>query len=47
MVYINQAATPSAEMPFGGVKDSGYGTEGGPEAMESYLVTKTVTIMTA
>jgi succinate-semialdehyde dehydrogenase / glutarate-semialdehyde dehydrogenase len=46
MLYINQPATPSAEMPFGGVKDSGYGTEGGPEALEAYLVTKSVTIMT-
>jgi succinate-semialdehyde dehydrogenase/glutarate-semialdehyde dehydrogenase len=46
MLWINQPATPSAEMPFGGVKDSGYGTEGGPEAMEAYLVTKTVSIMT-
>jgi len=34
MVWINQPATPSAEMPFGGIKDSGYGLEGGPEAME-------------
>jgi succinate-semialdehyde dehydrogenase/glutarate-semialdehyde dehydrogenase len=47
MLWINQPAAPSAEMPFGGVKDSGYGSEGGPEAMEAYLVTKTVSIMTA
>jgi succinate-semialdehyde dehydrogenase / glutarate-semialdehyde dehydrogenase len=47
MLYINQPATPSAEMPFGGVKDSGYGSEGGPEAMESYLNTKAVSITTA
>lgn len=47
MLWINQPATPSAEMPFGGVKDSGYGTEGGPEAMEAYLVTKAVSIMAA
>jgi succinate-semialdehyde dehydrogenase/glutarate-semialdehyde dehydrogenase len=47
MLWINQSATPSAEMPFGGVKDSGYGTEGGPEAMEAYLVTKSVFIMTS
>ncbi len=45
MLWINQPATPSAEMPFGGVKDSGYGSEGGPEAMEAYLVTKSVTVM--
>ena len=30
------------ETPFGGVKDSGYGSEGGSEAMEAYLVTKFV-----
>jgi succinate-semialdehyde dehydrogenase/glutarate-semialdehyde dehydrogenase len=29
-------------MPFGGVKDSGYGSEGGPEALEAYLNTKSV-----
>lgn len=45
MLWINQPATTSAEMPFGGVKDSGYGTEGGPEALEAYLVTKTVSIL--
>lgn len=47
MLYINQPATPTPEMPFGGVKDSGYGSEGGPEAMEAYLVTKAVSIMNA
>ena len=45
MLWINQPAAPSPEMPFGGVKDSGYGSEGGPEAMEGYLVTKSVSIM--
>jgi len=44
MLWINQPATPWPEMPFGGVKDSGYGSEGGPEAMEAYLVTKSVTV---
>src|SRR5690606_11632507 len=34
MLWINQPPTPSPEMPFGGVKDSGYGSEGGPEAVE-------------
>ena len=47
MVWINQPATPTPEMPFGGVKDSGYGSEGGPEAVEAYLNTKSVTIMAA
>lgn len=44
MLWINQVATPFVELPFGGVKDSGYGSEGGPEALEAYLVTKTVAI---
>ncbi|APR38702.1 NAD-dependent succinate-semialdehyde dehydrogenase [Paraburkholderia sp. SOS3] len=47
MLWINQPATPWPEMPFGGVKDSGYGSEGGPEALEPYLVTKSVTVMSA
>ena len=45
MLWINQGAATSAEMPFGGVRDSGYGSEGGPEALDSYLVTKTVSIL--
>jgi succinate-semialdehyde dehydrogenase/glutarate-semialdehyde dehydrogenase len=32
-------------MPFGGIKDSGYGSEGGPEAMDAYLNSRSVTIM--
>lgn len=31
------------EMPFGGVKDSGYGSEGGLEGIQPYLITKFVT----
>ncbi|MFV0282690.1 MAG: NAD-dependent succinate-semialdehyde dehydrogenase [Castellaniella sp.] len=42
MLWINQPASPSAELPFGGIKDSGYGTEGGPEALEAYLNLKAV-----
>ena len=45
MLWINQPAVTSAEMPFGGIKDSGYGSEGGPEAMEAYLNTKSVSIL--
>jgi succinate-semialdehyde dehydrogenase/glutarate-semialdehyde dehydrogenase len=43
MISINHAGLALAETPFGGVKDSGYGSEGGSEAIESYLVTKFVT----
>jgi len=42
MVWINMPAMPSAEMPFGGVKDSCYGSEGGPEALETYLNTRAI-----
>jgi succinate-semialdehyde dehydrogenase/glutarate-semialdehyde dehydrogenase len=45
MLWINQAAAPWPEMPFGGVKDSGYGSEGGPEALEAYLNTRAVSVM--
>jgi succinate-semialdehyde dehydrogenase/glutarate-semialdehyde dehydrogenase len=47
MLWINMPAMPSAEMPFGGVKDSGYGSEGGPEAVEAYLNVRAVSIMNA
>ncbi|MDR5818517.1 MULTISPECIES: NAD-dependent succinate-semialdehyde dehydrogenase [unclassified Caballeronia] len=43
MVSINHHGLGMPETPFGGVKDSGYGSEGGSEAMEAYLVTKFVT----
>ena len=45
MLWVNQPAAPCAEMPFGGVKDSGYGSEGGPEALEAYLNIKSVSVM--
>jgi succinate-semialdehyde dehydrogenase/glutarate-semialdehyde dehydrogenase len=44
MLWINQPAVASAEMPFGGIKDSGYGSEGGTEALEAYLIPKAVSI---
>lgn len=45
MLWINQPAAPFPEMPFGGIKDSGYGSEGGPEALEAYLNTRSISIM--
>ncbi len=44
MLWVNQPALPLPEMPFGGVKDSGYGSEGGPEALEAYLNSRAVSI---
>ncbi|SHI84049.1 succinate-semialdehyde dehydrogenase / glutarate-semialdehyde dehydrogenase [Roseomonas rosea] len=43
MMTINHLGLALPEVPFGGVKDSGYGSEGGSEALEPYLVTKFVT----
>lgn len=44
MLWINTPAATSAELPFGGLKDSGYGTEGGPEALDAYLNVRSVVI---
>ena len=43
MVNINHFGIALSETPFGGVKDSGYGSEGGAETFDGYLVTKFVT----
>ncbi|MGY4830999.1 NAD-dependent succinate-semialdehyde dehydrogenase [Sphaerotilaceae bacterium SBD11-9] len=43
MVSINHFGLALPEVPFGGIKDSGYGTEGGSEAIEAYLNSKFVT----
>jgi succinate-semialdehyde dehydrogenase/glutarate-semialdehyde dehydrogenase len=43
MITINHLGFALAEVPFGGVKDSGYGSEGGSETFDGYLVTKFVT----
>lgn len=42
MTSINHFGLALPETPFGGVGDSGYGSEGGLEAMEPYLITKFV-----
>ncbi len=43
MVSINHFGLALPETPFGGVKDSGYGSEGGTEGIEAYLSTKFIT----
>lgn len=40
MLTINHIGFGLPETPFGGVKDSGYGTEGGSEAIDAYLDTR-------
>ena len=42
MVSINHFGIALPETPFGGVKDSGYGHEGGIEGLQAYLQTKFV-----
>ena len=42
MVGINTFAISTPDAPFGGVKDSGFGSEGGLEGMDGYLVTKAI-----
>lgn len=43
MVSINHHSLGLPEVPFGGMRDSGYGTEGGPTAIDSYLIMKYIT----
>ncbi|MGI4945319.1 MAG: NAD-dependent succinate-semialdehyde dehydrogenase [Janthinobacterium lividum] len=43
MMTINHIGLALPEVPFGGVRDSGYGSEGGSEAIDAYLNIKFVT----
>jgi succinate-semialdehyde dehydrogenase/glutarate-semialdehyde dehydrogenase len=43
MVSINHHGLAIPETPFGGIKDSGYGSEGGSEGLDGYLNTKFLT----
>jgi succinate-semialdehyde dehydrogenase/glutarate-semialdehyde dehydrogenase len=42
MVGINTFAISIADAPFGGVKESGFGSEGGMEGLETYQVVKAI-----
>jgi succinate-semialdehyde dehydrogenase / glutarate-semialdehyde dehydrogenase len=44
MIGLNQGMVSNAGAPFGGVKQSGFGREGGPEGLEEYLETKYVAL---
>jgi len=44
MVGVNNVVIATVEAPFGGIKQSGFGREGGTEGIESYTVTKYINI---
>ena len=41
---LNDMVPATAEAPFGGIKESGYGREGGQEGLEPYLETKYISV---
>jgi succinate-semialdehyde dehydrogenase/glutarate-semialdehyde dehydrogenase len=43
MISINHHGLGLPEHPFGGVKDSGFGSEGGTEGLDAYLSVKFAT----
>ncbi len=47
MVSINHYGLALPEVPFGGINDSGYGTEGSADTLEAYLNTKFISQMHA
>ncbi|MEV6444969.1 aldehyde dehydrogenase family protein [Amycolatopsis sp. NPDC051716] len=47
IVWVNDWAMLDPAIPFGGVKDSGYGREYGPESLDAYTRTKSVVISLA
>src|SRR6478735_6881108 len=47
IVWVNDWAMLDPAVPFGGVKNSGFGREYGPEALESYSKVKSVVISLA
>ena len=44
MIGLNQGIVSNAQAPFGGVKQSGFGREGGPEGIQEYLETKYIAV---
>jgi succinate-semialdehyde dehydrogenase/glutarate-semialdehyde dehydrogenase len=47
MVGVNLGLLSACESPFGGVKESGYGREGGRQGIEEYLAVKSMLINVA
>ena len=47
MVGVNLGMLSACESPFGGVKGSGFGREGGTQGIDEYLITKSMLINVA
>lgn len=45
-IWVNQHLKVAPEVPFGGIKESGFGRENGPEILSEYLDTRTVMLKT-
>ncbi len=45
-IWVNQHMKVAPEVPFGGVKESGFGRENGPDILSEYLETKTIMLKT-
>jgi acyl-CoA reductase-like NAD-dependent aldehyde dehydrogenase len=46
IIWINQHLKVAPEVPFGGVKESGFGRENGPYVLSEYMETKTIMLKT-
>lgn len=46
IIWVNQHLKVAPEVPFGGVKESGFGRENGPDILSEYLETKTIMVKT-
>jgi succinate-semialdehyde dehydrogenase / glutarate-semialdehyde dehydrogenase len=44
MLGLNRGLVSNAAAPFGGIKESGFGREGGPEGIDEYVTTKYIAI---
>ena len=46
IIWVNQHLKVAPEVPFGGVKESGFGRENGPDILSEYLETRTIMLKT-
>ncbi|WP_410507801.1 aldehyde dehydrogenase family protein [Methanosarcina hadiensis] len=46
IIWVNQHLKVAPEVPFGGVKESGFGRENGPDILSEYMETRTIMLKT-